>query len=154
MVGYLLVAHALHEGDDDFFFAFTEVLRIVGLEANHAVELGRDRIFFGFLFQLPDGRHEEVFFHLGVQPQPVFIVVDVVEHGGQPVVVQAVAGQVADDDALQLAQLFALLAVVFGVRVYVVFVGADTAQQAFDIRKDHLLLVFHVCGDGVGVFVI
>ena len=56
-----------------------------------------------------------------MQAEPVFIVVDAVEHGQQFLAVELVAGEVANQDALQFAQSLTLLTVVLRVGVRVVF---------------------------------
>ena len=49
---------------------------------------------------------------LGMQGQPLLVVIDVVERCRKLVVAQSVAGQVFDDDLFQLAQLLVGLIVV------------------------------------------
>ena len=67
---------------------------------------------------------------------------------------QPITGQILDDDALQLAQLRAFLAVMLRVHVNLEASSHLSFEQCLHIRIDVTLLVLHVRSDRTGVFVI
>ena len=90
---------------------------------------------------------------VAVVRQPFFVVVYVIEYGGQLVVREAVVGQVFDDDALELLEFSGDVAVVFREGLHVVFVCLFASQQCLDVREERLFLIFHVPAYVVGVVV-
>ena len=86
MIGNFFVSHPLYKTDDNFFLAFAEVIRIVGVLVNHIRYFHRNIILFGFCFKSTDGGNEDFVFHLSVMKQPLFVVVDVVEYSCELVV--------------------------------------------------------------------
>ena len=143
VVGNFLVRHSLHKADDDILFALAEHL-VVGILTNHLGDFHRDIVLLGMAFQPADGRDEYLIFYLRVLCQPFLVVVNVVERGRELVVVHAVAGQVFDDDVLQLAQFLVGLSVMLRESVDVVVARHLIVEQGINIREHHFLLVFHV----------
>ena len=109
VIGNLLVAHALHQTHDNILLTLSESLRTVGILGNHVRDFRRHIVLLHAFLKAAYGRNEDVVLHLRMKGEPLLVVVDVVERRRKLVVVQSVAGQIFYDDALQLAQLCALL---------------------------------------------
>ena len=109
---------------------------------------------FGQLLQTADGRYEDVILDHRMLAQPYLVFVDVVEGGGELVVVQAVLRQVFDDEQFQLAQFLVGSPVMLREGVDIIIIGGLSVDQRLYIREQGLLLVFHVTSDLVGVFVV
>ena len=82
------------------------------------------------------------------------VLIDVVEGGGELVVVQAVLWQVFDDEQLQLAQFLVGRAVMLREGIDIIVVGGMTVDQRLHIGEERLLLIFHVAAYLVGIFVV
>ena len=106
MVGNLFVRHALHQSDNYIFLAVGKGLVAVHAVFEHHVgDISRYTVLPGELLQASDGGHEDMVFDHGVLTQPYFVLVDVMEGGGELIVVQTILRQIFDDEQFQLAQL-------------------------------------------------
>ena len=78
VVGNLLVGHSLHEADDDVLLAVAEHLAIIGVLVNHVRDFHRHVVLLGALLQPANDGDEYLVLHLGMQGEPLLVVIDVV----------------------------------------------------------------------------
>ena len=86
--------------------------------------------------------------------QPHLVLIDIVEGGGELVVVLPVLRQIFDDEQLQLAQLLVGGAVVPGEGVHIVVTGGTAFEQRLHVGEECLLLVLHVTANLMGILVV
>ena len=89
-----------------------------------------------------------------MQRQPLLIIINIVEGCRELVVAQGVAGQVFDDDLLQLAQLLVDLPVVLREGLDVVARGDTPRQQTLHIGEHGAFLVLHVLLYLTGILIV
>ena len=154
MVGYLLVRHTLNQCNDYILLSVAQLLVVVRSLVNHARNLGTHIILLQFPLGISYGRYKDFFLHLRVMRKPLLVVVDIIEGGTELVVAQTIRWQILNDDALEFLQLHFHLHMVlregFNIKVGI----GITFYKCLNIRENHLLLIFHVIGDAMGIIII
>ena len=156
VVGDLFIRHALHQGDDDLFFAVGEGVGVLatGRPEHHVGDVAGDVALLGLLLQTAYGGHEDMILDHGVLTEPHLVLVDVVEGGGELVVVQTVLRQVFDDEEFQFAQSLVGCPVVLGEGLHIVVVGGTPLYERLHVGEERLLLILHVAADLMGILVV
>ena len=92
--------------------------------------------------------------HHRVLPQPLLVVVNIMEGGRQFIVMQTIAGQVFDDEQFQFTQFLVGLLVVLGEGIDTIFRGSFAVEECLNIGEEIALFVGHVAAYLLSVLVI
>ena len=154
VVGNLLVGHSLDKGNDDVALAVAEGISVLRGTEHHAADIAGNVVLARQLLQSADGGDEDAVFNHRMLTQPLLVVVDVMQRGGQLVIVESVLRQVFDDEEFELAQLLVGLLVVLGEGLDAVACGGLAVDECLNVGEECALLIGHVAAYLVGILVV